>query len=227
MRLSKNFSQWLGIGTMSVMLAACSTIQPQPQPQQPTVQGEPPAQPTQSAKPSKPAKPPQLTQIYIDPNPSVGSARAIPGLVVNLSVHDLRAQQFLMSIHYPDQEQAKLVSSANNVRLAIYKAIKKSLTDRGITIDDNAPNQLQIDIISLQSKATQNTLSYVAIDQVTLKATFKSKSRQVVRQYTASRRNTGSLEVDVSAQQNQLNQTLDAVLTGLLTDHKLLDQDQE
>ncbi|CAG8998150.1 MAG: hypothetical protein CENE_00087 [Candidatus Celerinatantimonas neptuna] len=167
-------------------------------------------------------KPPR--QIYLDPHPSVGSARALPGMQVNLTVLDLRPQHYLMAIHTPGKEQAQLVTSANNVRKSIYQAVKKALSERDITVSDKAADTLKIEIMTLNNRTVQHPTDYIAIDQVTLKASFSSKHSQIVRQYTASRRNTGSFGVDMSEQQTQLNQTLNAVLTGILTDHKLLTQ---
>lgn len=233
MSLSKISVFWIMAAGFSLLLSGCSTPRQSHSSapvEQTTHKTESPTSTQSNKKPQKSHNKQQdkesgPTQIYLDPNPSAGSARAMPGVNLHLRVNDLRAQRFLLSIHTEGKEQAELITSANNVRQAIYKAVKTNLEDRGIKLSDNAPNDLTIDIVALRSKAEQKTLNYVAIDQVILKATFKSEHRKVVRQYTASRRSTGSLKVDVSQQQNQLNQTLNAVLTGLLTDHKLLDQD--
>lgn len=228
MSLSKISVIWIMAAGFSLLLSGCSTPgqSHSSAPVQETTHKKEPTSTSKAKEKSKQGKESEPTQIYLDPNPSAGSARAMPGVTLHLSVNDLRAQRFLLSIHQEGKEQAKLITSANNVRQAIYKAVETNLKDRGITLSDDAPNDLIIDIVALRSKAEQKTLSYVAIDQVILKATFKSEHRKVVRQYTASRRSTGSLKVDISQQQNQLNQTLNAVLTGLLTDHKLLDQDK-
>ncbi|CAG9297301.1 YajG family lipoprotein [Celerinatantimonas diazotrophica] len=227
MSLSKISVFWIMAAAFSLLLSGCSTPRQSNSgaPVTQTTHQAKSATPTQSKEKPQPSQESKPTQIYLDPNPSAGSARPMPGVSLHLSVNDLRAQRFLLSIHHEGKEQAELITSANNVRQAIYKAVETNLEDRGIKLSDNAPNDLTIDIMALRSKAEQKPFSYVAIDQVILKATFKSAHRKVVRQYTASRRSSGSLEVDISQQQNQLNQTLNAVLTGLLTDHKLLDQD--
>ncbi|MFM2482251.1 YajG family lipoprotein [Celerinatantimonas sp. YJH-8] len=165
-------------------------------------------------------------QVYLDPQPvSSGNLQPASGITVKLVVNDLRKQHFLIAIHKDGEEKLDLIASANNVRQSIEKAIRQSLEARNITVTDSAHDTLTVEIIDLSCNAQQHMADYSAITQVTLKATFKTDRRTIVRQYTASRRNTGSFSVDVSQQQNQLNQTLNAVLTGLLTDNRLLSKD--
>lgn len=165
----------------------------------------------------------QPSQIYLDPQPlESASVQPLPKVNVKLTVNDLRRQHYLVAIHHPGQEQVELVSAANNVLQAIYKAVKESLNARGVTVSDEAKNTLTVEIKDLASNAQQNSTNYSAITQVTLIAKYQAGHHKILRQYTASRRGTGSFSVDISQQQNQLNQTLNAVLTGLLTDNRLI-----
>lgn len=141
-------------------------------------------------------------------------------LTWQLSSQDQRTAHYLIEI-IEGNNAARLINESQSSRLIIEKALQQQWIKKGLAIQANGANSIDIQLIRLLVNVEQNSVTYNSNSQIVIAVKLQSEGKAFSKTFKSRFSKEGVLTADVKAVSERLNDQLSQLLYEILQDAEL------
>lgn len=137
------------------------------------------------------------------------------------SITDLRTSDHVIQIMQTG-EAAELISPQPSLSNTINQIMQENYQKQGLLIQQVSPNNIEIIIDKALVSIDQETMSYTAVNELTIRVKIKNTEQTMTQKFNSKGKSNGPLTADIAVIERDFNQQLSKMLTRILTNDELI-----
>jgi len=136
-------------------------------------------------------------------------------------VTDLRTAAHIIQIQQGG-EAAKLMTSQELLSDVINQTLKSEFAKQGLILDQSGLNHIDIIIDTALIKVMQETMSYEAKSNISLRVKVKNNQQTLTKTFNSQSSSSGPLSADIAVLERDFNQQLTNALINILNNKEII-----
>lgn len=155
------------------------------------------------------------SHVVIAPQVLNGSSSSYLQKEANITVSDLRTGSHVVQVLRAD-EATQLFSSQLSLSNIIEKTITSAFKQRGLVVNNQANNNIEIIIDSALISVQQELMKYKANNVISLRVTVENSEKTLTQTFKSKGDSNGALTADLAVLERDFNRQLAGLLTQIV-----------
>ncbi|MCJ8318126.1 MAG: YajG family lipoprotein [Colwellia sp.] len=139
---------------------------------------------------------------------------------VHFKVTDLRTATHIIQI-LREAEPAQLMTSQKSLSDVINQTLKNEFEKQGLILNQTGVNYIDIIIDTALIKVKQETMSYEAKSNISLRVKVKNNQQTLTKTFNSQNSSSGPLSADIAVLERDFNQQLTNALINILNNNEI------